>query len=73
MLLYRKLKYLYLKKRGHSEPFIQDAISEKTGFKPYEIVYYRAEKEINHYTFGYRGVCYDLLKDKLKVISEDDI
>lgn len=73
MLLYRKLRYLYLKKHNHKEPFIQDAISIKTGFKPYEIVYYKAEKDLNHYTFGYRGVCYDLLEDELKVISEDDI
>ena len=71
MLLYKKIRYLYLKKFNCSEPLIQDAISEKTGFKPYEIVLYKIE--LNHYIFEYRGICYDLLEDRLKVISEDDI
>ena len=70
-MLYRKLKYLYLKKHNHSEPFIQDKIAQITGFKPYEIVLYKIDP--NHYTFEYRNVCYDLLENRLKEISEDDI
>lgn len=71
MLLYKKLRYLYLKKHNHKEILIQDEIANKTGFTPYEIVLYKIES--NHYIFEYRGICYDLLEDKLKVISEDDI
>lgn len=71
MLLYKKLRYLYLKKHNHTETLIQDIISEKTGFTPYEIVLYKIEP--NHYIFEYRSICYDLLEDKLKEISEDDI
>lgn len=71
MLLYRKLKYLYLKKHNHSEPFIQDKIAQMTGFIPYEIVLYRLD--FKHYTFKYRGVYYALLDNKLNIISEDDI
>lgn len=71
MLLYKKLRYLYLKKHNNSEILIQDLISEKTGFIPYEIVLYKIEP--NHYIFNYRGICYNLLEDKLKEISEDDI
>lgn len=77
--LYRKLKYMYLKKHRYLDPLIQDAIADKTGFIPYEIILYKAEKtkkhlkDFNHYTFNYRGICYDLLEDKLKIISEDDI
>lgn len=71
MLLYKKLRYSYLKKHNHKEPLIQDKIAEKTGFTPYEIILYRIE--LNHYTFEHRGICYDLLEDELKVISEDDI
>lgn len=71
MLLYKRLKYLCLKKCKHSEALIQDIISKKTGFTPYEIVLYKIE--LNHYIFEYRAVCYDLLEDELKIISENDI
>jgi hypothetical protein len=71
MLLYRKLRYLYLKKHKHSESLIQDIIAKKTGFTAYEIVLYR--KDSNHYTFKYRGIYYSLLNDKLNIISEDEI
>lgn len=71
MLLYKKLRYLYFKKQNDPVTLMQDIISEKTGFIPYEIILYR--KDCKHYTFNYKGVCYALLGDELKVISEDDI
>jgi hypothetical protein len=71
MLLYKKIKYLYLKKRKDPTTLLLDEISQETGFIPYEIVLYRLD--FKHYTFKYRGVYYALLDDKLNIISEDDI
>lgn len=71
MLLYKKLRYLYLKKHNHKEALIQDKITKKTGFIPYEIILYRLD--FYHYTFKYRDIYYSLLEDELKIISEDDI
>ena len=76
--LYKKLRYLYLKKHRYLEPLVQDMIANKTGFIPYEITLYKAEKrnkakDFNYFTFLYRGLTYKLLDDKLNIISEDDI
>lgn len=71
MLLYKKLKYLYLKKRKDPTTLLLDEIAKKTGFIPYEIILYRLG--FNHYTFKYRGVYYALLDDELNIISEDEI
>ena len=76
--LFKKIRYLYLKKHRYLDPLIQDMIATKTGFTPYEITLYKAEKkgkakDFNYFTFLYRGITYKLLDDKLEIISEDDI
>jgi hypothetical protein len=71
MLLYKKLKYLYLKKRKDPTTLLLDEISQQTGFAPYEIVLYRLD--FKHYTFKYRYCYYALLNDELRIIGEDEI
>ena len=77
MSLYKKLKYLYLKKNRYLDPMLQDIIAEQTGFKPHNITLYRVLKEnsknYNYFTFEYQGLTYKLLNGNLKIISEDDI
>lgn len=78
MIIFKRLKYLYLKKHRYLEPLIQDMIATKTGFIPYEITYYKADKQdkakdFNYFTFLYKGTTYKLKDDKLEIISEDDI
>lgn len=78
MDLYKRLKYLYLKRCRYLEPMLQDIIAEQTNFKPYKITLYRALKqgktrEFNYFTFEYQGLTYKLFNGNLETISEDDI
>ena len=79
MLLYDAIlliKYKYLKKHRYLDPYLQDLVASKTDFKPYKIKVLTAEKKnkrinaFNYFTFKYEMLTYELLDDKLKIISE---
>lgn len=76
MELIRKLKYLYLKKHRWLDPYLQDLISSKTMFKPYNIKLIEASKtnkninEFNYFKFSYNALTYELLNDNLNIIAE---
>lgn len=79
MLLYDAIlliKYKYLKKHRYLDPYLQDLVASKTDFKPYKIKVLTAEKKnkrinaFNYFTFKYEKLTYELLDDKLKIISE---
>ena len=79
MLLYDAIlliKYKYLKKHRYLDPYLQDLVASKTDFKPYKIKVLTAEKKnkrinaFNYFTFKYEKLAYELLDDKLKIISE---
>jgi hypothetical protein len=69
-----KLIYLYHKKHRYLESYIQDLIADKTNFKPHKIKLEISSKEhnseqFNHFIFNYEGLKYDLLDDKLKIVT----
>ena len=70
------IKYKYLKKQRYLDPYLQDLVASKTDFKPYKIKLLTAEKknkhinDFNYFTFIYEKLTYELLDDKLKIISE---
>ncbi len=70
------IKYKYLKKQRYLEPYLQDLVASKTSFKPYKVKLLTAEKknkhinDFNYFTFKYENLTYELLDDKLKIISE---
>lgn len=76
MELIRKLKYLYLKKHRWLDPYLQDLISSKTMFKPYNIKLIEVAKTnkninvFNYFKFSYNGLVYELLDDNLNIIAE---
>ena len=79
MLLYDAIlliKYKYLKKHRYLDPYLQDLVASKTDFKPYKIKVLTAEKKnkrinaFNYFIFKYEKLTYELLDDKLKIISE---
>jgi len=70
------IKYKYLKKQRYLDAYLQDLVASKTDFKPYKVKLLTAEKknkrinEFNYFTFKYEKLTYELLDDKLKIISE---
>ena len=68
--------YTYKKRNRWLDPLLQDMIAEKTGFIPYKIKLLYASKEnpkineFNYFKFIYEGLTYELLDEKLKIITE---
>ena len=77
-MIFKKIKYYYQKRNRYLESYLQDIISEATGFEPYEIKVKTASKEpesrkdFNCFTFYYQGMDYTLKDGKLQMTHEID-
>lgn len=74
-MIFRRIKYLYQKKNRYLESFLQDLISEETGFPPYEIKLNKVAKiddseAFNFFDFEYNGLHYQMKNKILNIISE---
>lgn len=78
MKIFKKIKYYYLKRNRYLEAYLQELVSNKTGFEPYEIKVNIASKEpesrkdFNCFEFSYQGLNYTLKDDKLQIKNEID-
>lgn len=70
-----RIIYNWKRKHRYLDPYIQDLIASKTGFKPYKIKLGIASKEnpkineFNYFEFNYLGGSYKLLDEKLTRLS----
>lgn len=74
-MIFRRIKYLYQKKNRYLESYLQDLISEETGFPPYEIKLNKVAKiddseAFNFFDFEYNGLHYQMKNKILNIISE---
>ena len=65
-----KIIYNWKKKHRYLDPYIQDLIASKTGFKPYKIKLEVASKKnkinkFKYFEFNYLGASYKLFNTKL--------
>ena len=72
-MLFKKIKYLYQKKNRYLESYLQDLISEETGFPPYEIKLNKVAKiddseAFNFFDFEYNGLHYQMKNKILEII-----
>ena len=78
MKIFKKIRYNYLKRNRYFDPYLQDLISNNTGFEPYEIKVIIASKkpesrkDFNYFEFSYQGLNYTLKDDKLQIKNEID-
>ena len=78
MKIFKKIRYNYLKRNRYLDPYLQDLISNKTGFEPYEIKVIiaskepKTKKEFNYFEFSYQGLNYTLKDEKLQIKNEYD-
>ena len=74
--MFKKIRYLYLKKHRYLEPMLQDLIADATGLEAYKIKVLTVSKEdktrneFNYFTFTYEGLTYELKDKDLKIIAE---
>ena len=72
-MIFRRIKYLYQKKNRYLESYLQDLISEETGFPPYEIKLNKVAKiddseAFNFFDFEYNGLHYQMKNKILEII-----
>lgn len=73
-MIFRRIKYQYQKKNRYLESYLQDLISEETGFPPYEIKLNKVAKiddseAFNFFDFEYNGLHYQMKNKILEIIS----